>query len=284
VVSHSGGGASRGTGFTLRVAPDAAPVPGRYGLVVISHGSGGSSLGHHDTAGALARAGWVVAAPMHPGNNALDDSGAGTAAVWLGRPVQLSAAIDAVLADDMAGTLIDRRRIRALGFSAGGYTVLAALSGRADPGRIVGHCREHGADPFCRYAGEDASLTEAPKLDRPPEQRIGAAVIMAPVGVLFDDKALSDVTVPVRLYRAERDEQLGHPFHAERVRVLLPSASDYSVVENAGHFAFLALVPVEQAGMMGPAAYDPPGFDRAGFHERLNREIAGFLDKALPPW
>ena len=36
-------------------------------VIVISHGSGGSFLGHHDTAETLADAGFVVAAISHPG-------------------------------------------------------------------------------------------------------------------------------------------------------------------------------------------------------------------------
>jgi predicted dienelactone hydrolase len=51
------------------------PVHGRdLPLVVISHGTGGSLAGHYDTAIALAKAGFVVAALTHPGDNYRDDS------------------------------------------------------------------------------------------------------------------------------------------------------------------------------------------------------------------
>jgi len=32
---------------------------------------------------------------------------------------------------------------------------------------------------------------------------------------------------------------------------------------------------------IGPPAEDPPGFDRAAFHARLNAEISAFFDRTL---
>jgi len=53
---------------TQVVAPSGAPVAGEHlPLVVMSHGTGGFYGSHYDTALALARAGFVVAALTHPG-------------------------------------------------------------------------------------------------------------------------------------------------------------------------------------------------------------------------
>jgi predicted dienelactone hydrolase len=47
------------------------PIEGsKLPLVVISHGRGGSFIGHHDTAEMLADAGFIVAAINHPGDSA----------------------------------------------------------------------------------------------------------------------------------------------------------------------------------------------------------------------
>jgi len=51
--------------YNMRVARAAAPTDGKFGMVVISHGSGGDALAHRDLAMALASDGYVVAAPMH---------------------------------------------------------------------------------------------------------------------------------------------------------------------------------------------------------------------------
>ena len=100
--------------YSLKVANDATLAPGRFGLIVISHGAGGGRLNHRDTARALARAGWIVAAVHHPGDNWQDGSRTGTAAAWQSRPRDLSAAIDAVLADAVLGAAIDPMRIGAI--------------------------------------------------------------------------------------------------------------------------------------------------------------------------
>ncbi|WP_449225694.1 alpha/beta hydrolase family protein [Azospirillum argentinense] len=267
--------------FTFRVAEGAPVAEGRHPLVMLSHGSGGSAFGHADTAMVLARRGYVVAAVHHRGNAFDDDRDAGTERMWRNRPAQLSAALDHVLADpDLAGR-IDGERVGAFGFSAGGYTVLVATGGVAELGRIADHCRTPPAgERFCHLGNEETPARVAAR-----DPRIRAAVLAAPVGVPFSKDGLAAVTIPIRLYRAERDEQIAAS-QVEGVRDRLPAPPEYEVVRDAGHFAFLMPVPAAIAAEVGaPAqdspAWDPPGFDRAAFHERLNTEIADFFDRAL---
>ena len=63
--------------FTLAVAMNAAPSPGRHRLIVMSHGTGGSPVPDHALAAALVRAGFVVAQLLHEGDNYLDQRLAG---------------------------------------------------------------------------------------------------------------------------------------------------------------------------------------------------------------
>ena len=59
---------------TMTVAVN-APVNGKaLPMIVMSHGTGGSYLGHFDTAIALADAGFVVVAMNHTGDNYADQS------------------------------------------------------------------------------------------------------------------------------------------------------------------------------------------------------------------
>ncbi len=255
---------------------------GKLPLVVISHGAGGSERGHHDTAEYLAEHGYIVVAPRHLGDNVDDHSAWGTARMWRGRPEQLRAALDAALADPTIGPHVDRARIGVYGFSAGGYTVLVAAGAVANLARLPKHCAAHADDHACDPKNGPSEIRElADPMVRMPDPRIKAAVVAAPVGLFFDDKALDGVTIPLRLYRGARDEVLSQPYHAERVHGLLPRAHDYVVVPGAGHYAFLMVFPPELKDKVGEPALDPAGFDRAAFHGRLNAEIAAFFDRAL---
>ena len=69
----------------------------RLPLIVISHGTGAGPLSHHDTAQALAEAGFVVVAPMHPGDNYQDDSAVGRPQWIAGRAQHVSRVIDFML-------------------------------------------------------------------------------------------------------------------------------------------------------------------------------------------
>ena len=60
-------------------------------LIGISHGTGGSFLGHYDTAIALAEAGYVVAAVTHTGDNYADQS---RSVFIMERPRHISRVID----------------------------------------------------------------------------------------------------------------------------------------------------------------------------------------------
>ncbi len=274
--------------FALEVAERAEPAAGRFPLVMISHGADGTALAHRGLARFLARHGFVAAAPAHADSTAGDDSAlgpgpSGTGALWRNRPAQFSAALDAVLDDPVAGALVDPARIGAFGFSAGGYTVLAAAGGRADLSGIRRYCESVPEDwGFCGATPEEQAVGEDGRglIRRPPDTRIRAAVLAAPVGALFGPEDLAGLRIPVRLYRAERDSEIGAA-QVERIRTLLTPRPDYRVVTGAGHFAFMAPFPAGIAADVGPAAQDPPGFDRPAFLARLNGEVAAFFRRTL---
>jgi predicted dienelactone hydrolase len=269
--------------FQVPLAADAPLAAGVFPAVVISHGSGGSHFAHRDTATTLARSGFVVAVPLHARNSFLDSSDVGTVQSYRERPRQVSAAIDAVLAQPSLAGRVDAQRIGAMGFSGGAYGVLVAAGGIAELSLMGQHCQAHPDDAFCiggRQAGYSFADDDPDGLvvSLEPDRRIRAAVLMAPLGVVFGDGSLDRVDIPVRLYRAEHDESLTSPFHAERVRDLLPRPPEYAVAAGGGHFAFISPFP---PGIGGEAAHDPPGFDRAAYQAQLNAEVCEFFSRTL---
>lgn len=254
---------------------------GRMPLIVLSHGTGGTFAGHLDTAIALAEAGFVVAAISHPADNAEDTSGFGTPAQLVDRVHDLSRLMDHMTLAWRGSAHIDRERIGAFGFSAGGYTVLAAMGGRPDFARLPAHCSAHAEDPVCvpLLTRWDSMLrTTAPK----PDARIRAAVVAAPgLGFLFDQGSLRQRARDVQLWRAEKDEVLLHPHHVEVVANALGHAADFRVVSSAGHYAFLTPCPGQLAKALPAICRDSPSFDRSAFHRQFNAEVVGFLARQL---
>jgi predicted dienelactone hydrolase len=103
--------------FSQTVAVD-GPVAGRgLPLILISHGTGGSLAAHYDTALALAKAGFVVAAVTHTGDNVRDQS---KMAQMVDRPRHVSRMLDYMLAAWPASDRLDPTRVGIFGFSSGG--------------------------------------------------------------------------------------------------------------------------------------------------------------------
>ncbi|MFK0299795.1 alpha/beta hydrolase family protein [Brevundimonas sp. NPDC090276] len=264
-------------GFWVPTDEAAKPRP----LIVISHGNGGDFRSHHDTATALAKAGFVVVALTHTGDNWRDQS---RATDLVGRTRQLSAVIDYMTRDWSARDGIDADRIGAFGFSVGGFTVLAAAGGDPDLGRLADHCRANPGFYDCRLIGQHAGTMKdgaaAPRL--PHDARIKALAVAAPaLGFTFTKDGLSDVTQPVQLWQAGADQILPAPFYVEPVRDALPVAPEYRRVEGAAHFDFLPPCAPELAAAAPMICKPTPGFNRAAFHETLNREVVRFFREKL---
>ena len=289
----------------IRVGPfdfpgnrDSEPAAGRFGLVIVSHGSGGSDLGHWDTAVALAEAGFIAAAPLHPRNNFLQGIHDDQLIVLDGRPLQLSAVIDALLAQGVWSSRIDSTKIAAFGFSAGGYTVLAALGAERKYSRTLDHCERHAEeDPYCSIINGPGRSERVRDYAGPPQRthddRLCAAVIADPFTAPFSDASLQALP-PAKLlfFRPEVENVLKAEFHVSRVVRLLKQRDDFPdpqeiLLPKANHFGFLAPIP-ESVGrsLAGPEGFDPAAFRkemirRAALHEEMNRTIVTFLKQAL---
>jgi predicted dienelactone hydrolase len=274
------------------VAPGAPPSDAKLkGLILISHGTGGTELNHHNLGTRLARDGYLVAAVRHAGDNWQDRSLVTSGRYLSERPLQLSRVLDALLASPEWGARIPTERIGAVGHSAGGYSVLALAGAQADPQRSAQHCRTVQDDPgYCSLAkgtagsessgGQAASAASASspqaRLVSVPDRRISAVVALAPMAVVFTPESLAAITVPVRIVMAEQDSVLVGKYHGGFVVANLPRARA-STVAGAGHFAFMAQPTFPLPSAAGDAAANPAGFDRAAFLPTLENQVAEFF-------
>jgi len=249
---------------------------GRYPLIVMSHGSAGSYLSHHDTAAALADAGFVVAAINHVGDNAQDKSRQGYLSIFSTRPREMRRLIDYMTGVWPNKASLDAEKIGFFGFSRGGYTGLVLAGAAPDLAAGLAICADQPSLPMCR----DIAAGKVPQQPYPADARINVAVIADPLNV-FSGDALKRVTLPIQLWASERGGEGVSPASVEAVRQGLGAAPDYQMAAGAGHYVFLAPCSAEQAEALPGICRDEAGVDRSALHQALNARVTAFFKARL---
>ena len=263
-----------GEDFGLMGVKDCPVTGAKLPLVIVSHGHTGWFGANHDTAEALADAGFVVAAINHPGDTYSDPSRRDDLSVWASRPVDMVRLLDFMLHDWKDKAVIDPARINFFGFSKGGYTGLVLIGVTPDFGRLAKFCKDK--------TGACEQLRNGEAAPNPPhDARIKAAVIVDPVPVVFTQENLSAVKIPLQFWRAELGGPgVGDGSGTARVADSLPGKPEIHVVP-AGHFAFLAPCSPELATAIPRICTDRAGFDRAAFHRDFNASVVRFFREHL---
>jgi predicted dienelactone hydrolase len=253
------------------------PIAGdKLPLVVISHGRGGSFVGHHDIAETLADAGFVVAAINHPGDTASDLSRSDDLSVFIERPTEIKRLIDFIIGASPAASKLDPDRIGLFGFSRGGYTGLVLVGANPDWTLATAYCKQSSSN-IC----EQIHRKEYPAQPLTHDLRTKAAVIVDPLALLFTADSLQGIKVPIQLWASERGGDGVTPHMVAAVDSGLPVNHEYHVVPNSGHFAFLAPCSPASAKAKPELCTDAPGFDRVAFHKQLDADVLAFFHTHL---
>lgn len=240
--------------YIMDVSVDAPICSGRFPLILISHGSGGSHLLYRTISMHLVKNKFIVAMVEHSGNNRNDNRLENSVDNLILRPKHLSVTIDRLLSDKFFDGHVANDKIAVIGHSMGGYTALALAGGipRTKEGKTV----DVAADP-----------------------RVKAIVLLAP-GTGWYQNSLSCVTMPILMLTAEHDP-VTSAWNADIVLEGAPHPSQvtFRQVQNAGHFSFLSPFPQSMTHPNFPPSTDPYGFDRGAFHIQLPSDILDFLNE-----
>ena len=243
-------------------------------LILMSHGRGGTFLGHHDLAETLADAGFIVVAINHPGDNALDLSAFNAPSVYTSRPQDIRRTLDFVLGQSRLAASIDPHAIGLFGFSRGGYTGLVLAGAVPDWRSAEALCAASPAEPMC------AAIAGVPSPPANREPRIRAFVLADPLN-LFLAEGLKGATAPIQFWSSEFGGDGVTPQANAFVRAALPTTPESHMAKGAGHFAFTTPCPAALAARVPAICTDPPGFDRAAFHRDMNAAALGFFQTTL---
>jgi predicted dienelactone hydrolase len=288
--------------FSLPLVEQAPPARGNGRLVVISHGSPSNPWMNADLAIALTRAGFIVAAPWHRRDNSSDSSDAGPVS-WKRRPQEVSAAIDAVLADPRFAPLLAADRVGAYGMSAGGLTMLTLAGGRWSLSTLREHCLAHLEEDFITCVGPATTSLNGDSLDRiklslarwvigwklddptsfgHEDARIAAVVAGVPHAAAFNLNTLTNPHVPLGLITAQKDVWLVPRFHGLAVVKGCTGCEWLADLAEGGHGALLSPQP-RREGPIAELVNDPAGFDRAIEVPATNARVVDFFKRHLLP-
>lgn len=268
--------------------PNAPLADGRFPLVVMSHGLGGNAFNQAWLAMTLAEAGFIVAAPNHPGTTTFNRDAEARAKLWE-RPRDISRTISAMLAHPIFGRAVAADRIAAIGHSLGGYTVLALAGARYDAERHAAYCTKYPdrADcVFVREAGIGSDPATLASLQASLADPRISAIVSFDLGLTqgFDPASLAAIEVPVLIVGAARGGALKLDAESRALAAALP-AGRARYVEPAGlaHYDFLGLckpgaVQVLKEEDPGEEfVCEPGGVPRDILHERIIVLVKSFL-------
>jgi predicted dienelactone hydrolase len=272
--------------FVARGVPEEpmAAKPEKLPLVLLSHGTGGSTSSLVWIGEYLAAYGYLVAAVEHFGNVYGNDTPEGAMAQWR-RPVDLSRALDALLVDPRFASRIDANRVGAAGMSAGGYTVIALAGGIYHPDRMGEYCQKNPSQRGC-WPGARAIFERLPDHDAASasykDPRFRAVFAVAPaLGPAFAAEDLADIKIPVGIVASAQDEWVPLADNAGHFAELIFGAK-LTVLPKGGHFTFLAECNEQGRERAKDICIDiDPTVDRAEVHGQVAKLILEFFDTHL---
>ncbi len=259
--------------IVLSASRDGKIADGKFPVILFSHGSGrgpGTPLMHRDLLLHLAREGFIVVAPFHPG----------TGRPFEARPRQIRKALEQTLVDPRFVERADRSRVGMIGFSFGGAVGLLSAGAMLDLSRLQAYCSGRPDDPrVCDGIPIDGTLNNIPPRKSQDTIALKALVLLEPFGAAFARNGLAALTLPTLIYYAQQSD-LRSDRNALALGNALPRTAQMASVPG-GHFAFMDKCPAALVPQQTEICTDPPDTDRTAGLPQIRQTVTTFLKNNL---
>jgi len=283
------------------VSRNASVEAGRFPLVLLSHGSGSRVDAMAWIAAELAKQGFIVAGPNHPGTTSGDSTPAATPKIWE-RTQDLSDIITALSADPHWKASIDMSRIGALGFSLGGSTVMELAGGRADLDAYRRYCETEPEMMDCTWFRSGRGFADGEQVEVAPldlatidkgrfersnrDPRIAGAVLVdLGLASAFKPESVKAIDIPLAFINLGSAGKIPAAVYAPPLAKQVRNAT-YAHVEQADHFSFLPVCKPDAAEFLKSVGEPDPicnetGRPRGDIHQELTGLIVTAFEKML---
>lgn len=267
---------------------EAGPIaPGRFPLIVLSHGALGAARNYSWLAETLARNGYIVAGVSHFGESYVHGPQTVDPTAVLRsweRPLDISAAITYILEHSRFAQSINAHQIGFVGHSSGGATAMNLAGVLFDGEKIADYCAANVApdDRGCDYADAEPNQQRIPVIQSYADPRIQTLVALDPaLGPGFFDYSNVDPALKMLVVGSADNDFLPLKHHAGNIAAKLPNTKTHWLKQGAGHFVYLNECDLDLKANSVPLCIDRNGVSRAAVHTELRALILQFLDNSF---
>ncbi len=265
-----------------RAARAAKLLPGKFPLVILSHGQPGSRYMMSYLTEHLASRGFVVTAIDHTGSTYDDLTQESYVSSIIDRPLDILFSIDAVAAEI---TNADSSHVALMGYSYGGYSSLNAAGLGLDKENLEAYAKASNNegpsfvlpffDELCKRRGKDVIK---------PDPRVKAVFVMAPYGIPWlSPVQFASLEIPLFVACGHQDDVALYERDAMRAFKLSGAKPKYLLtLEAALHNPFTNNPPEEaRANFKDFERWFEPVWDQERLNDITKHFATAFLNQSL---
>lgn len=270
--------------------PNAKPVPQKFPLLLVSHGTGGNRFSLTWLVERMVKRGYIVMSVGHYGNTTFNKKPR-EFVKWWERAVDIQFILDQILENKEFNSIIDADKIGGVGFSLGGYTNIALAGGLVDRTYHEGDedSKKRALPPEFPQTDEvidfdtDSLIVASYEKykNKLKDDRIKAFFVMAPaIGFGFHSKEQTQqIQAPIFIVAGKGDTNTPIEFNALNYHQLIPTSEIHLLGENVDHYVFLNEATDFGKEVAPQIAIDNEGVNRQQIHDEVSDMVMAFFEK-----